>query len=126
MESNGEVSGGVLGPVEVEACDLLDRLANKGDGDGLAGVREVGLPLCVCGAVDRREGKLPWLILVWGGDGEALGDIAGDGGDVGDVAVLEGESSVGYKLVGCRVVVADLDWDRGAGVFLAGVHVGGA
>ena len=82
------------------------------------------MPFCVCGAVNCGEGELTRLVLVWGGHGEALSDVAGDGGDVGDVAVFEGESSAGGNLVGCRVVVADLDWDRGVGVFLVGIHIG--
>lgn len=38
VEGDGEVGWGVLGPVEVEAFDLLDCLAGEGDGDGLADV----------------------------------------------------------------------------------------
>ncbi len=94
MEGDGKVGGGVLSPVEVEACYLLDCLAGEGDGDGLAGVGEGGLPFCEGSAVDSGEGELARFVQVWGGNGKALGDVAGDCGDVGDVAVLEGEGSV--------------------------------
>ena len=66
------------------------------------------------------------LVLIWRGDREALGDVAGDGGDAGGIAVLEGEGSVGGELVGRGIVVADLDRDGGFGIFLIGVHVGRA
>ena len=124
MEGDGEVGWGVLGPVEIEACDELSG-AGEGDGDGLTDVREVGLPFRIGGAVDRGQGELAGLVLIGGGDGETLGDVAWDGGDVGDVTILQSEGAHRGELVGRGVVVTDLDRDGGFGVFFIGVHVGG-
>ena len=124
MEGNCEVFRRVLRPVEVEAGDEL-RGACERHGNGLTGVGEVGLPFRIRGAVDGGKGELAGLVLVRGGNGEALGNIIGYGGDVGNVAVYESEGTHGGQLVGGRVVVADLDGNRSFGVFLIGVHVRG-
>ena len=126
MKAHREVRGRVLGPVEGEASDGLEGLRSQRHGDGLRRVGLDGLPFGRGGAVDGGEGELAWLEGGGGGDGEALRDVAGDGGDEADLAVREHEGAVGGKRVGRGVVVADLYGDGGVGEGLVGVGEGGA
>ena len=113
MEEDGEVGGGILGPIEEEGGDGLVRLGGEGEGEGLGDVGVVGLPFRRGGAVNGRDGELAWLEIVGGADGETLRYVPRHGGDIGDVAVWDCDGAIGGEHVGGCVAVSDLHGDGG-------------
>ena len=118
MEDDVGLDGEDAGPVEEESGDGLDGLRGEVDGEGAGDVGEERLPGGGGVAVDGAEGKLAFAVVACGGDGEALDEIAGDGLDVCDLAVGDGDGAAGSKLVFSSGRIADVNGNGSCGVLL--------
>ena len=115
VEDDVGLDGEDASPVEEESDDGLDGLGGEVDGEGAGDAGEQRLPGGGGVAVDGAEGELAFAVVAWGGDGQTLDEIAGDGLDAGDLAVGDGDGAARSELVFGSGCVADVDGDGSCG-----------